>query len=129
MFPYQRKRKNRELEKSTNSKEVKVKNPSKVKSTVARVKRFYFDAYDNILRLIQTQNYNTPIGYSKDQWKQVMLNLQCSAYLNLRRLLNNGRLATVNLTKGQLSSLQGYSSQNTMHDWHQIYLSQNEINE
>ncbi|OIQ39643.1 MAG: hypothetical protein BM563_03925 [Bacteroidetes bacterium MedPE-SWsnd-G1] len=121
MFPYQRKRKNKEVEKSTNSNGVKI---SKVKSTVSRVKRFYFDAYDNIQRLIQTQNYTTPVGYTKSQWKEVMENLQCSAYLNLRRLMNNGVLLTVNLTQSQLSSLQGYSSQNTMHDWHQIYLQQ-----
>ena len=126
MFPYQRKRKNKELEKTTTSKEVKVKSPSKVKSTVSRVKRFYFDAFDNIQKLIQSQNYATPVGYTKNQWKDVMVNLQCSAYLNLRRLMNNGGLLTANLTQGQLSSLQGYSSQNTMHDWHQIYLNQAE---
>ncbi|MDT0553159.1 hypothetical protein [Urechidicola vernalis] len=121
MFPYQRKRKNKEVEKSTSSKEVKV---SKVKSTVSRVKRFYFDVYDSIQQLIQSQNYSTPVGYTKSQWKEVMENLQCSAYLNLRRLMNNGVLLTANLTQSQLSSLQGYSSQNTMHDWHQIYLQQ-----
>ena len=48
MFPYQFK-KRQQLN--------KISKP--VRSSISRVKRFYFDAYDGIVKLVKKQNYKT----------------------------------------------------------------------
>ncbi len=108
MFPYQFK-KRQQLN--------KISKP--VRSSISRVKRFYFDAYDGIVKLVKKQNYNAPVGYSQDEWKQVMINQQCAAFLSLKKLVKSGFLSNEQLSKDQLSSLNGYPSRTF--DWHHIY--------
>ena len=109
MFPYKYKRKS--------------KRKSKLKNTVSSVKNYYFDAYDSILRLVKKQDYTTPSGYSKSQWRAVMIKLQCQAYINLKTAVTLGILGRDQISKPQLSCLKGYDApDNVTFDWHDIYL-------
>lgn len=117
MFPYQRKKRSISKRVTTN-----------ISNHILKVESFYFDVYDRIENLVIKQNYKAPQGYTKKQWRSVMINLQCKAYLKLKQLLEVGILGKNQLSELQLSSLKGYSSDNDeIVDWHQIYMKQQDI--
>ena len=119
MFPYQRK----------NDRAKKLNKT--IKMAVSNVKSYYFHAYDTIIELVQKENYKIPNGYTKKQWNQAMVKLQCYSFMKLKNAVDQGYLSQGQISNLQLSYLNGYDSSNqTPNNWSEIYLNNfNQIEE
>lgn len=112
MFPYQYKRKT-----------LTSMFHSNFKSIAESVKLQYENAYNAIVQLVNEQNYMTPQSYSKNGWKRVMIELQCTAYVKLKSVLASGKLPLNQFDDMQLEYLTNKSNSSMSKvNWHDLYM-------
>ena len=91
MFPYNYKRKN-----SNSGLNLKFRNVSE------RVKSQYLNTYRAIVRLVLENHYEVPRCYSRNDWKRVMIELQCAAFVRLRKDVSMGNLSIDDVSDDRL---------------------------
>ena len=112
MFPYKYKRKTLSSKFSSNYKNIG-----------ECVKNQYEHIYWAIVQLVNEQQYRTPQSYTKRDWKKVMIELQCTAYMKLKSVFASGRLPLHQFDELQLQYLK--NEPKTMMkqiDWHDLYM-------
>ena len=112
MFPYKYKRKTLSSKFSSNYKNIG-----------ECVKNQYEHIYGAIVQLVNEQHYMTPQSYTKRDWKRVMIELQCTAYMKLKSVFASGRLPLDQFNDTQLQFLK--SEHNTavnQVNWHELYM-------
>ena len=112
MFPYKYKRKALTSRINKNYKNI-----------AESVKAQYENAYRAIVRLVHQQNYMIPQSYSRQDWKRVMIELQCTAYVKLQSVLASGKLPLHQFDTLQVEYLKYNANQKmTVVDWHDLYM-------
>lgn len=118
MFPYNYKRK-----KSDSSLNLNFKNVSE------RVKNQYLNAYRAIVNMVCENQYEVPRSYSKSDWKKLMIELQCTAFVKLRKDISRGNLSMNEIDGDTLQYLKYDTiTERARIDWHDLYVRSNQCN-
>ena len=112
MFPYKYRRKT-----------LSSKFSSDYKNVGERVKDQHEHIYGAIVQLVKEQQYETPKDYTKRDWKRVMIELQCTAYMKLKEVFASGNLPLDLFNDMQLEYLKTeHKTPVSQVDWHGLYL-------
>lgn len=118
MFPYSYLRK-----KSNSSLNSNFKNVSE------QVKYQYLNSYNSIVKMVNEKQYQAPRSYSRMDWKRMIIELQCTAYIKLRKAIFSGNILESKLDEETLLYLK-YDTikENERVDWHHLYLRSSQSN-
>ena len=118
MFPYSYKR-----EVSNSSLNLNFRNVTE------RVKSQYLNSYKAIVEFVIENRYDVPRSYSNKGWKKVMIELQCAAYMKLRKSISSGSIPTDKIDDKTLNYLKCDTiTEKVRIDWHELYLRSSQSN-
>ena len=118
MFPYHYTRKNSNSNLN-----------STFRNVTERVKSQYLNSFKAIVKLVSENHYEVPRSYSKNDWKRLMVELQCAAFVKLRKDITMGNLSVDAIGDDTLQYLKYDTiTEKVRVDWHELYIRSNQSN-
>ena len=94
-----------------------------------RMKSQYLNSYKAIVELVIENQYDVPRSYSRKDWKRVMIELQCAAYMKLRKSISSGSISVDQIDDTTLNYLKYDTvTEKVRVDWHDLYVRSSESN-
>lgn len=102
---------------------------SRFRNVSERVKTQYLNSYRAIVKLVSENQYEAPKNYSRLDWKKVLIELQCTAFIKLRNEISSGNISETKFDENTLLYLK-YDTikENERVDWHNLYLKSSQSN-
>lgn len=99
------------------------------RNVTERVKSQYLNSYKAIVEFVIENRYDVPRSYSSRDWKKVMIELQCSAYMKLRKSISSGSIPIDQIDDVTLNYLKYDSiTEKVRVDWHDLYVRSSQSN-
>jgi len=118
MFPYNYRRVNSNFNLNLNFRNV-----------TERVKSQYLNSYKAIVEFVIENRYDVPSSYSSRDWKKVMIELQCTAFMKLRNSISSGSIPVDQIDDATLNYLKyDMITEKFRVDWHDLYLRSSQSN-
>ena len=94
-----------------------------------RVKSQYLNSYKAIVEFVIENRYDVPHSYSSRDWKKVMIELQCAAYMKLRKSISSGSIPANQIDDATLNYLKYDTiTEKARVDWHDLYIRSSQSN-